>query len=357
MDAVTIGCQCKKPVHFTIRSDMFNNPLFKTFLQYLNGIPVYRYTEEKEKMRENFVSIDRCRDILKKDGIIIFFAEGITLNDWKLKQLKSGISRIVSHAMEDEYLREKLKIIPVGLTYSDYDHLGKTVIIQTGEIYHPDALSTETSSGMWRQAFNTGLLKKMKPLVPVMDTGTPGVINVWKMLLSSIPSKESTYNLVKRLHQQGEITASQKLIFPKKHFTNPYNLPLNTWAFCKNLLLVILLIIPSVTGLLLNGMYYFPVSRWARAKTKGTIFYDALLCGLMTITYPLYVVLASLLLHLATTINWWCWIILLPFAGWCTLQAWASIAGISNYILLTGQERIYLQKIIKGEVNSTKHPG
>ncbi len=57
MDAIAIGCACRQPVHFTIRSDMFNNRLFNFLLKRLNGIPIYRVSEEKGRMRDNAKTI------------------------------------------------------------------------------------------------------------------------------------------------------------------------------------------------------------------------------------------------------------------------------------------------------------
>src|SRR5690606_28229192 len=109
MDAIVIGCSCRQPVHLTIRSDMFNNRLFKFLLKYLNGIPIYRISEERDKLRDNFSSIAYCKSVLQQNGIIIIFAEGVTLHDWELKPIKSGPSKIISHALTDDRLKETLQ--------------------------------------------------------------------------------------------------------------------------------------------------------------------------------------------------------------------------------------------------------
>lgn len=100
VDAILIATECKEPVHFMVRSDMFNHPLFRKFLLALNGLPIFREAEEKYKLRENFNVIRHCIDILKTNGIIIIFPDGITMHDWTLRLPKSGLAQIIWAAKE-----------------------------------------------------------------------------------------------------------------------------------------------------------------------------------------------------------------------------------------------------------------
>jgi len=203
MDAVVIGCACNQPVHFIIRSDMFNNRLFKWLLNHLNGIPIYRATEEKEKLRENFTTIQRCKEILMQNGIIIIFAEGQTLHDWNLKSIKSGISKLVLHAITDEYLKKNLLVVPVGLTYSDYRRPAKTIFIQSGEGFHPGALPDQSSEGQWKLAFNAMLFQYIKPFVPCMTSEEKKKIKTWQIILQNISTTNACI-AIEMLHDTGK---------------------------------------------------------------------------------------------------------------------------------------------------------
>lgn len=316
---------------------MFNNKLFKFLLNRLNGIPVYRSSEEKNKLRENFATIEHCKQILQNNGIIIVFAEGQTLHDWKLKPVKSGISKIVQHAITDENLSQKLAIVPVGLTYSDYEHPAKTIIVQSGDYLYPGSIDRHLTDGLWKQTFNALLFGKMQPLVPGMRSEEKENIRAWQIVIKSL-AQRSTGSDLQNLHSIGGIIERSASVPGLTHITRQY-LSKNKNDFYKSLVLLLCLAIPGCAGLLLNGVYYFPVSRWARRKTKGSIFYDALLCGLITVTYPLYLFITAALLHIITPIHFLWWAIVLPVSGWCTVHAYTLLLEVKNDLLLPDDEK------------------
>ncbi|MBX2924566.1 MAG: 1-acyl-sn-glycerol-3-phosphate acyltransferase [Chitinophagaceae bacterium] len=327
MDAVVIGCTCTQQVHFTIRSDMFNNRLFRFLLNRLNGIPVYRSSEEKEKLRENFGTIEHCKKILQNNGIIIVFAEGQTLHDWNLKPIKSGVSKIVRHAISDASLKDRLVVLPVGLTYSDFEHPGKTIIIQPGENIYPGLINAQLSDGMWKQAFNSILFQKMEPLIPCMRSQKKENIRAWQTVISSF-NQPYTCNNLYALHQIGNLiegSGSADLMSITRQYSRK-----GRKGFYKTLIYFLLLIVPGIAGIILNGLYYFPISRWAFYKTRNSIFYDALLCGLITVTYPLYMLLAAAILHAAGWLHFLLWVPVLPLSGWCAMYAYTLLREMKN---------------------------
>ncbi|HTN09103.1 1-acyl-sn-glycerol-3-phosphate acyltransferase [Agriterribacter sp.] len=348
LDAVVIACQCRQPVHFTIRSDMFNNPMFRLLLKFLNGIPVYRASEEKEKLRANFSSIALCSNILKNRGIIIVFSEGITLHDWKLKPIKSGTAKIVQHALRDPQLIQTLQVVPVGLTYSDYAHPAKTIIIQTGEVFYPGKLLYTEHSGVWKQAFNTLLFERLQPLIPAMERDEAGVKLIWQSVIANITFRDNCNAGMEHLQYQGRLLSAidikpaiaQKIKYPffHLHCTNYYKIYFAAALFGM----------PALAGLLLNSLFYFPVNCFTRIKTKSTIFYDSLFFGLLTILYPVYILIASISLAYLTDIPLTLWVLTIPFCGWCTVQFWVYALKIKNHLTLSPPEKKYMQAFITG---------
>ena len=348
LDAVVIACQCRQPVHFTIRSDMFNNPIFRLLLKNLNGIPLYRASEEKEKLRENFNSIDLCRSVLKKNGIIIIFSEGITLHDWKLKPIKSVTARIVQHALADPQLAQTLQVIPVGLTYSDYEHPAKTIIIHTGESFYPGKLLHSEHTGVWKQAFNSMLHQRLQPLIPSMTKDERAAKLIWQSVITNITATDNCNVCMKHLQHTGSIitvTDTEPAIAQK--IKTPFFLP-HFIACCKSYFAAILFGLPALAGLLLNSLFYFPVRNFTKKKTKNTIFYDSLFVGLLTMLYPVYILIVAVLLAYFTGIPLALWVVVIPLCGWCTIQFWVYALKIKNYLTLTALERKYMQELING---------
>lgn len=341
LDAVVIACRCRQPVHFIIRSDMFNNPLFRLFLKSLHGIPVYRKSEEKEKLRENFNSIDLCRNILKKEGIIIIFSEGITLHDWKLKPLKSGTAKIVQHALRDPQLVNTLRVVPLGLTYSDYEHPGKTLIVQTGEIFYPGQLPFNTPTGEWKNRFNEALYARIQPLIPEMTSAHPANTVLWQTLLTQYSRRFDCITGIARLHSAGADISDPGFRSPLTSKLIRKYCSVTKREFAEDVLLVVIFSIPALIGFILNGAFYFPLRNRVYAKTKGTIFYDSVLFGLITTLYPVYILLTSFVLWLATPVPFWAGMIIMPVTAWISEQWHIRLLKIRNYTVLKKEEIVF----------------
>ena len=70
MDAIAIGCTCRQPVHFTIRSDMFNNKLFNFLLKRLPLSRVLRlgflgFRLRTGRRRRSYTGLLLCQIVLQ----------------------------------------------------------------------------------------------------------------------------------------------------------------------------------------------------------------------------------------------------------------------------------------------------
>lgn len=331
MDAAIIGCLCKNPVHFTIRSDMFKNRIFRFLLRFLNGIPVYRITEDRNRLKENFTTFDTCREILKQKGIILIFSEGHTLQDWKLKSIKSGTYRIVAHALQDKELQRLLQVVPVGLTYSSYAHLAKTILVHAATPFYPAALANDPTALPSKYLFNDILQEKLTPLVPGMTSEYRQNILYWQALLTNITVTASCDATTEQLHKKGRHLSNVMIEATNNISTEPFYISRNPRSVIRACCLLFLAMVPALAGYILNAWYYVPVNAWCRKKTAGSIFFDSLLLGVTTVTYPVYFLILSLFLHYNTPVTAWLWILIIPFTGWCALQAHVLLQSITNY--------------------------
>ncbi len=84
----------------------------------------------------------------------------------------------------------------------------------------------------------------------------------------------------------------------------------------------IALAIPALLGFFLHIPLYKLVKKLVYAKTKGTVFFDSVLFGLLLILYPLYLILLTILLLLLHVQPWILLPIILlhPLLAWCAVQ-------------------------------------
>jgi 1-acyl-sn-glycerol-3-phosphate acyltransferase len=234
LDAIIIGSRFSCPVHFLARGDAFRKPWHNRLLRLLNMVPVYRISEGKENLPLNMDAFHRCKEILSCNGIVLIFIEGISVNRHELQPFKKGAARI---AMENLQLPGFL-VLPLGISYSSLDRIGKQVRIHTSETFELNSL---------------------------------------------LPFEEEAKNM--RYFNEKLFVAIQALIDP---FFFPLGKGIEKY----------LLFLPALIGYVLHMPLYSLVKKIVWQKTKGTIFYDSVLFGCLFCIYPLYLILVCFLLAL-----------------------------------------------------------
>lgn len=236
LDAIVIGAQFDRPVHFLARGDVFHKPWHNTLLRMLNMIPVYRLREGKENLHLNERAFQRSKEVLEGGGIVLIFIEGICLNTHQLQPFKKGAARI---AWENRHL-PGFSVLPMGIAFDHFHRFGKEVNLHFG-----------------------------KPLLPqnllLFEDEARSLISFNKIL----------YNEIK---QRIELPPITHLMLAEKISYACIALP----ACC------------------IHAPLYYPVKKLVQQKTRGTVFYDSVLFGVLLFVYPLYLLLLCYLLLLMT---------------------------------------------------------
>jgi 1-acyl-sn-glycerol-3-phosphate acyltransferase len=234
LDAVIIGSIFSQPVHFLARGDAFRKPWHNRLLGLLNMIPVYRLSEGRENLHLNETAFRRSREILSRNGIVLIFIEGISVNKHELQPFKKGAARIALESSGDK----NLQILPLAIAYDSFERFGKRIHINIGEPLLAKPLFPFDEEAKNIRHFNAVLYEEIERRI-------------------EIPSGASKRSPTKKL----------------------------------------LLFLPGTIGYCLHVPFYFPVRSMIRKKTQGTIFFDSVLFGVLLFLYPFYVLLICLLLH------------------------------------------------------------
>ncbi|PWU03340.1 MAG: hypothetical protein C5B52_03350 [Bacteroidetes bacterium] len=88
----------------------------------------------------------------------------------------------------------------------------------------------------------------------------------------------------------------------------------------KNLTIFILLIPFALAGILLNGIFYFPLRTWIKKITEGSIFLDSVSFGIMSFLFPVFSILESILFNYLFGIHFVFWLIAIPLSAWLLLE-------------------------------------
>jgi 1-acyl-sn-glycerol-3-phosphate acyltransferase len=230
LDAIIIAAIFNRPIHFLARGDAFHKPWHNFLLRTLHMFPVYRLREGKEYLGLNAAAFENSRKVLSQNGIVLIFIEGICVNKHELQPFKKGAARIASTCWNEGI---PIRILPLGIGYSSFDKMGKSVLIQTGTLLNQKDLMYADEAAKNYVLFNHILFQKIQDLIKVPN----------------FKPKDSG----------------------------------------------LIIFLGKIGSILHQPLYQF-LRGFVRKKTMHSVFYDSVLFGLLFFCYPIYLILLGLLL-------------------------------------------------------------
>ncbi|MDP5120750.1 MAG: 1-acyl-sn-glycerol-3-phosphate acyltransferase [Spirosomaceae bacterium] len=130
IDGMIVNLTFHRPIWSLARGDAFGNKWAKKFMHSIKLMPIYRLSEGREHLSKNDSTFNSIQELLERGEGLCIFSEGICTNQTKLLPLKKGTARMVQSAWEADI---DTVVFPVGLTYSNFDKIVKTVNLNFGE--------------------------------------------------------------------------------------------------------------------------------------------------------------------------------------------------------------------------------
>ncbi len=341
LDGILIGTASRYPVHFTIRSDIFRMPLIGGILKALKGIPIFRQTEDSTRLRENRQTFEECVRVLKNNGSILLFAEGFTEHKWEIKPIKSGPARLIWDALQEDELRDKLSVIPVGITYNQYQKIGKHIYLNAGEPLQQIIPEKDESYGVWKTKLKHQVREAIRKLAFHFEVHPKKNIPFWRIVLSCAKQlhsdKHSTVNWLNNLSKTHVDESRFSVKIPANNF-QPY-FPFSKKQLIKDHLFVLLLLLPAVASLILNSLFYFGLRKINQVLFEKTIHFDGAFFCLLTFIFPLYWLLLGLIIGSLTGISAWKIIAASAVSGILSNFCWQHLASLYNYYRMKQVDR------------------
>ncbi len=120
------------PVRFLGKSTLWKIPVLGALLRLAGAIPVHRRQDAGVDPERNLETFARCHELLAAGGMIALFPEGISHDAPALQPLKTGTARIALEA-EQRFGPLGVRILPVGLTFSDKTRVRSRALVVVGE--------------------------------------------------------------------------------------------------------------------------------------------------------------------------------------------------------------------------------
>jgi 1-acyl-sn-glycerol-3-phosphate acyltransferase len=133
MDPIVIAAMLRQQVYFLTNGSVFKNPVVGWLLSKMNMIPVYRKQDTNGQSPDNRESFARCFDFLARKGTLLIFPEGSSVNERRLRKLKTGTARIALGAEAEYDFKLGIKILTIGLNYSDPVHFRSELFVNVDQ--------------------------------------------------------------------------------------------------------------------------------------------------------------------------------------------------------------------------------
>lgn len=240
LDAILIGAQMKKRVHFLTRSDIFKNKIAAAVMRSVNMIPIYRIRDGKENLSNNDITFNLCREIIKRGEHVLIFAEGFCKHQTTLQTpLKKGAPRLLIQGWKDGV---DVQLLPVWIRFNSFSKFPKEVDINFGTAFGKEIINGADEDGLKMQSIN----------------------------------KETE----RRLLELSEIK------FPPEKQT-----------------IKTLLLLPALLGFFSHALLVLPVHFTAK-QIKEAIHYDSVMFSAIALLYPLYLLVAAMIIFCTAGWQW-----------------------------------------------------
>jgi 1-acyl-sn-glycerol-3-phosphate acyltransferase len=172
MDALAVLFTQKGHLIFLARADIFKKKIIASILYFLKILPVYRMRDGFSSLKGNDEIFTKTIDVIKNKNGLVILPEGDHAGYRRLRQLKKGICRVAFQSDEATGFNLKIKIMPVGIEFSNYSRYRQvlTVVygkpIEVSEFFELYRVSPERALNELR----TTLSNEMKGLMVHIDS-------------------------------------------------------------------------------------------------------------------------------------------------------------------------------------------
>jgi 1-acyl-sn-glycerol-3-phosphate acyltransferase len=133
MDALAVLFTQEADLVFLARADIFKKKTIAALLYFLKILPVYRIRDGFSSLKGNDEIFTKTIDVIKSKNSLVILPEGDHAGFRRLRQLKKGICRVAFQSDEATGFNLKIKIMPVGLEYSNYSRYRQVLTVVYGK--------------------------------------------------------------------------------------------------------------------------------------------------------------------------------------------------------------------------------
>ncbi len=378
IDPLVVSILFFKRIHFLAGAEYFGKGFKSWLLKHeFNMIPVFRPNNYEGQAVDNSEMFSECYKCLDKNGSILIFPEGNSVTENKLRNLKTGVARILAGYKKTSSYKP-VHIVPIGLNYEDAHKFHSDILVKFGEPIDYSAIqlaeeSPETVKEL-TQLIESGLQNHMlhiehyelDPLVSQINSIYHHQLdrrNVEVNTASRFMFQKSVINAIVYFQEKQPAVVKQVSNELEEYFSSLKSLNINpreleikagenkflAWSILTLLSPVFILgfVINAIPFLWIQHLYrtkYRPrINGEANLKPINPAFSATISFSIGTVTYLVWFIVISILIGLFSI--WWIAIISFPILYILGLTT-AWYRGIGLHTLRQRRNRKILKKNI-----------
>ena len=135
VDPALVFVALPRRISFLAKSTLFKMPVISFLLKTVEALPVYRKMDAGADVSKNQDTFRAAEERLRNGGSIALFPEGVSHNSPTLLPLKTGAARIALGAVSIGDKPIDLRIVPVGLHYTNKTTFRSEVLLHFGDAF------------------------------------------------------------------------------------------------------------------------------------------------------------------------------------------------------------------------------
>jgi len=117
-----------KPCHVLVRGDVFKKPALNWIFRSIWMLPVYRIRDGYSSLKYNDQSFKECYDEFDRNGHVLIFSEGTSVQEKKVQPIRKGTARLaLDYALK--HGTKEIYIVPVASNYTRFRAFRSSVMV------------------------------------------------------------------------------------------------------------------------------------------------------------------------------------------------------------------------------------
>lgn len=336
IEPTIIATHVSFPVHFLTRGDVFNNK-FLWFFNATNQVPVFRFKDGFNRLRNNQDSFEKCYAKLLEGAKLLIFCEGSMKWIKRMRGVQPGAAKMAFGTLE---LKPELPLVihPIGVNYDDHTRFRTDVMVEIGDPVEVADFWAEYKDNA-REGIRSltaevhkGLAKSVLHIERDKDLQRGALL--WELVKNDFLAKKGTnskeanpFPSIKSALDKLNDRSDTKVYEGLKKKLDAYAELLNTHGLSDEQLVLLkkgrkfpvaLLELVLIPFAVLNSPPLILATLVSKFATPNVEFYSSVRIVLFTFFYTLYMLLLPFLM-VALSLSWW-YFLLIPSGGWLYLK-------------------------------------